>query len=62
VRYATSDVIMNSSCFICLRRYTVEGTLERDADPEPGCEGVWSFELVGEQTKDDVAFRTGDPC
>src|SRR5690606_7005635 len=44
-----------------LRRYTVTGELDCDADPELGCEGVWSFELVGEQTKDDVAFRTGDP-
>jgi hypothetical protein len=44
-----------------LRRYTVMGELDCDADPELGCEGVWSFDLVGEQTKDDVAFRTGDP-
>src|SRR5690606_23751910 len=44
-----------------LRRYTVMGELDCDADPELACEGVWSFDLVGEQTRDDVAFRTGDP-
>ena len=44
-----------------LRRYTVTGELDCDADPELGCEGVWSFDLAGEQTRDDVAFRTGDP-
>jgi hypothetical protein len=44
-----------------LRRYTVRGELDCDADPELGCEGLWSFDLVGEQTNEDVVFRRGEP-
>jgi len=39
-----------------LRRFDLAGTLDCESDAELDCEGVWSFEVEGEQTRADVRF------
>ncbi|HSC89482.1 MAG TPA: hypothetical protein VLC09_19505 [Polyangiaceae bacterium] len=44
-----------------LRRYRYSGEVDCAAIETATCTGIWSFEIEGEQTADDVHFNYGDP-
>ena len=44
-----------------LRRYTLDGVLDCEDDPDLNCQGVWHLHLEGVQTANDVRFSRGDP-